>query len=977
VIANQTFGDDFGDLGDYLRRGRGRVDPPQRVGWVEFRNLPTRRMDIAERIMAGTASLSYTRKPVFHLSISFAPGDAVDEALMKRVMARTLADLGLGEHQAVIVAHIDTDDPHVHAMVNRVHPDTCVAWKGSWSRLRAEASLRRQELDEGLRVVPGWLARVPGHPELRPRPRLARGDEEFLREVRQRAEPVLEHAQSWADVEAGLAEFGLSVRVNGRGMSVTDGRRLVKASEVARQFSRGNLEKRLGRYSDYRARVAVASATIVRDSRGVSPAPVGIEGKAQAETRAAADAQPRFSLYEDGEVVGVWDSQGPQIFFAETRERAEAEMRRAEWLVARYPNIRAVRCLRDMDGECRDARGLPRLPEEKGRPPRTMQPVAVAETTIQPAAPEEEHSAPAPAPAPEVMRGNASFLDEVRSQARPALRLSESWAELEHGLAEVGLFLRVKGGGFVVTDGEQEVKASEVGREFSRRHLEKRLGGYPEHPVPVAEADVMSETPAPAVQPELPTEHVELAQPQAPEAALGEAEELIAPRFSLYEDGDTFGVYDSAGLAVFFADTRERALAEVERANEIVAVYPKAISIGFLREMDGAWRDAHGLPRLPEPEGHKSSVHWPISTPAETGVVPGSAPDHEIASPTPTVERGAEPIRALEPPSSAEPIREEVVAPPHPPMPEERGTPDQSGHEQGRDAVREAPAESRLDVWDEPRQSSIPIVDRLRDDPAVDEAVRAFTELEDARAAAELTRALRKERTRAEAVLTILAQQDDTLDRTQQDFHAAAERVYGDPAAAIAQWDALVLEHSGNLEAAAAQVRTKPEILGPLLTDSPASVRESIAEMFGSPGTRSAKEAVPQMLRRAALYTPARREAAKPVEWETPDGEKIVGRTEVRLRANAVVAERTVQIKALEASLADFGGISGAEIKVRLAFDWLSPAQRSQAERKIAAGAVASGTTETAAAVNLAEVLGRTHDAAKLAWGLGEGPGGL
>lgn len=757
-------------------------------------------------------------------------------------------------------------------------------------------------------------------------------------------------------------------------MSVTDGRRLVKASEVGRQFSRGNLEKRLGRYSDYSARVAVASATIVRDSRGVSPAPVGIESKAQPETRAEADARPRFSLYEDGEVFGVWDSRGPQIFFADTRERAEAEMQRAQWLIARYPNIRVVRCLRDMDGACRDARGLPRLLEEKGRPPRTMQPVAVAETTIQPAAPEEEHSAPAPAP--EVMRGNASFLDEVRSQAKPALRLSESWADLEHGLAEVGLFLRVKGGGFVVTDGDREVKASEVGREFSRRHLEKRLGGYPEHPVLVAAADVISETPTPAVQPELLTEHVELAQPQAPEAAPGEAEELIAPRFSLYEDGDTFGVYDSAGPAVFFADTRERALAEVERANEIVAVYPKAISIGFLREMDGAWRDAHGLPRLPEPEGHKSSVHWPDSIPVEAGAVSGSAPDNEIASPT-VVEGGAEPIRALEPPSRAKPIRENVVAPPHPPTPEERGTPDQSGHEQGRDAIREGPDESRLDGWDEPRHSAIPIVDRLQDDPAVDEAVRAFTVLEDARAAAELARALRKERTRAETVLPILAQQDDALDRTQEDFETTAARVYGDPAAAIARWDALVLKNSGNLEAAAAQVRTKQEILGPLLTDSPASVRESIAEMFGYPSTRSAQEAVPQMLRRAVLYTPARREAAKPVEWEAPDGEKIVGRTKVRLRANAVVAERTVQIKALEASIADLGGISGAESKVRLAFDWLSPAQRSQAERKIAAGAAASGTTETAVALNLAEVLGRTHDAAKLARGLGEGPGGL
>jgi hypothetical protein len=968
VIANQTFGDDFGDCGDYLRRGRGRVDPSQRVGWVEFQNLPTRRMDIAERIMAGTASLSYTRKPVFHLSISFAPGDSVDEALMKRVMARTLADLGLSEHQAVIVAHIDTDDPHVHAMVNRVHPETGVAWRGSWSRLRTEASLRQQELDEGLRVVPGWLAPVPGHPELRPQPRLARADQEFLREVQERAGPVLERARSWADVEAGLAEFGLSVHVNGRGMSVTDGRRLVKASEVGRQFSRGNLEKRLGRYSDYSARVAVASTTLVRDPRGVPAAHLGVESEGQPETRAVSDPQLRFSLHEEGETIGVWDSRGPQFFFADTRERAEAEMQRAEWLAARYPNIRAVRCLRDMDGEWRDARGLPRLPEDKRRPHRTVHPLAVAETTVHTATPEEER--PAPAPAPELVRENASFLDEVRSQARLILRLSESWTELEHDLAEVGLFLRVKGGGFVVTDGERELKASEVGREFSRGHLEKRLGRYPE--IPVAEADAMSKTPTPAVQPELPTEHVELAQPHAPEAAPRESAELNAPRFSLYEDGDIFGVYDSAGPAVFFADSRERALAEVERANQIVAVYPKAISIGFLREMDGAWRASRGLPRLPEPEGHKSSVQWPGSVQVGAGPVAETAPDAEIASPT-VAEGGAEPIRALEPPSRAEPIREEGVAPPHP-LTED--TPDQSGHEQGRDATRDTP-ESRLDVRDEPRHSAIPIVDRLQDEPAVDEAVRAFTELEHARAAAELARVFRAERTRAEAVLTILDQQNDALDRTQRDFETTAARVYLDPAAAITQWDALVLKHRGNLEAAASQVRTKPEILGPLLTDSPSSVLESVAEMFGSLSTRSAKEAVPQLLRRAALYAPARRDAAKPVEWEAPDGEKIVGRTEVRLRANAVVAERTVQIKALDASIADLGGISGAETKVRLAFDWLSPAQRSQAERKITAGAAASGSSETAVAVNLAEVLGRTHDAAKLARGLGEGRGGL
>lgn len=959
MIANQTFGDDFGDLGDYLRRGRGRVDPSLRVGWVEFRNLPTRRMDIAERIMAGTASLSYTRKPVFHLSISFAPDDAVNAALMKRVMARTLTDLGLGEHQAVIVAHIDTDDPHVHAMVNRVHPETGVAWKGSWSRLRAEASLRRQELDEGLRVVPGWLARVPGHPELRPRPRLARGDEEFLREVRERVEPVLKRAQSWAEVEAGLAEFGLSVRVNGRGMSITDGRQVVKASEVGPQFSRGNLEEEFGRYSDYRARVAVASATSVRDRGGASPAPIGIQSKAQPETRAASDAQPRFSLYEDAEIIGVWDSRGPQFFFADTRERAEAEMKRAEWLVARYPNIRAVRCLWDMDVQCRESRGLPLLPEETGRPLRTVHPVPAAELAVQPTARAAARSDAAPAPAPAPVRRDTSFRDEVRSKAESTLRLSDSWAELEQNLAALGLFLRVKGGGFVVTDGQREVKASDVGRKFSRSHLEARLRPYPDPHRLVGAVDVAPAPPAPAVQQDTPAQFVGLPEPQAPAAAPGEPEESAdAPRFTLFEDEGIFGVYDTAGPEVFFAETRERALEEVERANEIVALYLNTISMRHLREMDGAWRDARGLPRLPEPEGPTISVPWPTRVPVEAAPASiahsGTAAAEEISAPASTVERAAEQVDALEPPPPTEPVREEVAIQHLRPEPQAHRAPD------------------RREV--QTRRSSSRAVDSSQEDPAVAEAVRAFVALEDAREALAQARQLREERRPAEEVLAKLDDNEKALERTRRDFRTTAARVYRDPAAAMAAWDALVHRASGNLEAAGERVRKNPEILGPLLTDPPSSVLDSAREMVGFGSTRMAREAVPQMRHRAALHTPALREATKPVEWTAPDGTKVEGREKVRSVATDIVSDRSARIKAIEEWVEELGGITGAERKVQRAFAHLSSVQRNQVARKIGA---ATGITEASVAAKITEVLGKAHRAARLARSLGEGPGGL
>ncbi|HEX2093209.1 MAG TPA: relaxase/mobilization nuclease domain-containing protein [Longimicrobiaceae bacterium] len=535
MIGKLTLGKSFKCCGEYMLMGKDRVHPDQRVSWMECHNLPTERMEVAVRLMAATSRRSRrTQLPVLQLSVSFAPGDPVDSAMIKRVLQRTLRDVGLGEHQAVLLEHHDTAVPHGHAIVNRVHPETGRAWKGSFSKTRIEASLRRQEQEEGLRVVPGWLAPVPDAPELKPRPRLARADQEFLREVKERAGPVLEKAQFWSEAEAGLAEFGLRVRVNGRGMSVTDGQREVKASEIGRQVSRFQLEKRFGRYSDYRLRRAVASE-IMGQARTNAPSDLGRMRAAATHpaSQLAAEPRERFSLYEEDGIFGVWDSVGPNMFFAETRERAEAEMQRANRLVARYPNIGVVRCLRDMDGEWRDARGLPRLPEEKGRPlhRRTLPTRSESSSpqvtgdharTVGP----PSHATPPPAQAPGKQQDapptqRASFLSEVKEKARPVLRLADSWADLEHGLGELGLSLRVKGGGFVVTDGQWEVKASEIGREFSRSHLEKRLGHYPQ---PGA---AMPPLTAPA--PESPRVPEPLSAPEAPPQAEAVREEVAAP----------------------------------------------------------------------------------------------------------------------------------------------------------------------------------------------------------------------------------------------------------------------------------------------------------------------------------------------------------------------------------------------------------------------------------------------------------------
>lgn len=93
-----------------------------------------------------------------------------------------------------------------------------------------------------------------------------------------------------------------------------------------------------------------------------------------------------------------------------------------------------------------------------------------------------------------------------------------------------------------------------------------------------------------------------------------------------------YGVFDAAGPQVYFAETRERAEDEVIRANEIVARFPKTLSIGHLREMDGAWRAARGLPQLPEPQGQRVIVDdWLRDrAPAPAPEPPGSRGGTEV-----------------------------------------------------------------------------------------------------------------------------------------------------------------------------------------------------------------------------------------------------------------------------------------------------------------------------------------------------------
>ena len=157
MIAVSSSSRSFAALGKYLVVGRDKVDEG-RVAWTSARNLPTDDPELAAKIMRATASQNVrVSQPVYHLALSFDPRDVVDRATMERVADHVLEELQLKEYQAIIVAHADRAHPHMHILVNRVHPETGRVWDRWQDQPVIQRVLREEEQRLGLRAVAASL----------------------------------------------------------------------------------------------------------------------------------------------------------------------------------------------------------------------------------------------------------------------------------------------------------------------------------------------------------------------------------------------------------------------------------------------------------------------------------------------------------------------------------------------------------------------------------------------------------------------------------------------------------------------------------------------------------------------------------------------------------------------------------------------------------------------------------------------------
>lgn len=249
---------EFTGMARYLVRGKSKEPDPKRVAWIAAQNLPTEDPELAAAYMEATAERSVrARKAAYHLMIAWHARERPAPEVMQDVAFKTLALAGLGEHQALIMGHGDKPHPHLHILLNRVHPDTGRAWKPAHDYATFDRIMRVLADAHGFEYAPAHAynpeitdtsskgpnsramrAAMRGAPTSRPQ-----WSRKATREMGDALSDEIAQCAGFEDVCALLERHGLVLEAKGSGHVIGNGAGYAKLSALNLEASPRVLER--------------------------------------------------------------------------------------------------------------------------------------------------------------------------------------------------------------------------------------------------------------------------------------------------------------------------------------------------------------------------------------------------------------------------------------------------------------------------------------------------------------------------------------------------------------------------------------------------------------------------------------------------------------------------------------------------------------------------------------------------------------
>jgi hypothetical protein len=210
-----------------------------------------------------------SKDPVDHWLLSWKEGEQPTQAQCNEAAGILKRHLGMSsDNLAVFALHRNTENYHLHVVLNRVHPETLRVEDKGWCidkahKAIAEIVLRQGwEAEKNARYVAdrsGEVTRASVVCEPQPRSKArdyenATGEKSCERIALEKAAPILRNAKSWEQVHEGLAQVDMRYERKGSGAMLWVGDQPLKASCIGREFSRSRMEERLGEFqSDSRS----------------------------------------------------------------------------------------------------------------------------------------------------------------------------------------------------------------------------------------------------------------------------------------------------------------------------------------------------------------------------------------------------------------------------------------------------------------------------------------------------------------------------------------------------------------------------------------------------------------------------------------------------------------------------------------------------------------------------------------------------
>lgn len=156
-------GKSFKSLALYLLHDPNKTTTSERVGWTHTLNTAADSPSLAVDEMLWTLRAAEDLKreagvraggrplknPVKHFALNWHPFENPTRAHMIATVESFLAHMGWNDHQALMVNHADKH-PHVHVMLNTVHPETGKALDAGLERRRAQVWAESYEREHGL-----------------------------------------------------------------------------------------------------------------------------------------------------------------------------------------------------------------------------------------------------------------------------------------------------------------------------------------------------------------------------------------------------------------------------------------------------------------------------------------------------------------------------------------------------------------------------------------------------------------------------------------------------------------------------------------------------------------------------------------------------------------------------------------------------------------------------------------------------------